>query len=305
MFVNDMMPKVARRYSLTAGWPGVDDCNALVAKASGLFVWISTAIKFIDDREVDDPEAQLRVVLDSAPQSSISTPWDHLDVLYMQVLNQAMSSKATERRLEQFRKVVGTIVILRQPCTAFALGSLLKDGEAGSQLVTQIVRKLQSVLVVPINSSEPIQVIHPSFIDFITNANRCLDPRFLVQPVVHHQLLVCRSLEMMWKSLKRNICAVEPGVLNSEVEDLADRIIRSVPSSLQYACQYWANHLSAVPPDPNLCSAVRSFYFENLLFWLELSSLLGSVQSAIQSLDLVEEWLLASLLCSKLLPYLI
>jgi hypothetical protein len=300
MFVNEAMPKVARRYSLAAGWPGVDDCSALVAKASGLFVWISTAIKFIDDREVDDPDAQLRVVLDSGPpQSSILTPWDHLDVLYLQVLNQAMSSKATERRLQLFRKVVGTIVVLRQPCTALAVGSLLEDGDAGPQSVTQVVRKLQSVLIVPTSSSEPIQVIHPSFIDFITNAARCLGSRFLVQPDVHHRLLVSRGLELMHKSLKRNICMIDPGVLNSEVGDLPDRINRYIPPSVQYACKYWANHLSAVTPDPGLCTAIRTFYFEDLLFWLELSSLLGCVQSASQSLDLVEEWLLVSILPLK------
>jgi hypothetical protein len=297
MFVNEAMPKVARRYSLAAGWPGVDDCSALVAKASGLFVWISTAIKFIDDREVDDPEAQLRIVLDSDPHhSSISTPWDHLDVLYLQVLNQAISSKATERRLQLFRKVVGTIVVLRQPCTALAIGSLLWDGDNGLQSVTQIVRKLQSVLIVPTSSSEPIQVIHPSFIDFITNATRCLDSRFLVQPGVHHKFLVSQSLEIMHKYLKRNICVIDADVLNSEIEDLADRINRYIPQSLQYACKYWANHLSAVPPDPSLCTAVRTFYFEVLLLWLEVSSLLGSVQSASQSLDLIEEWLLVSTL---------
>jgi hypothetical protein len=289
MFVNDMMPKVARRYSLTAGWPGVDDCNALVATASGLFVWISTAIKFIDDHEVDDPEAQLRVVLDSASQSSISTPWDHLDVLYMQVLNQAMSSKATACRLQLFRKVVGTIVVLRQPGTALDIGSLLEDGDAGPQSVTQIVRRLQSVLIESTSSSEPIQVIHPSFIDFITNAARCLDSRLLVQPDVQHRLLASRGLELMHKSLKHNICMIDPGMLNSEVGDLPDRINRYIPLPVQYACKYWANHLSAVTPDPGLCAAIRTFYFEDLVFWLEVSSLLGCVQSASQSLDLVEE----------------
>jgi hypothetical protein len=154
LFVSTTMPRLARRYSLDADWPGQDNCDALVTKAAGLFIWISTAISFIGDKEVD--------------------------YLYQQVLNQGWSSKVSKFRLQLFLKVVGVIVSLRSPLAANAIGLFISEDEAAPHYIIQTVRKLQSVLVVPTTESEPIQIIHPSFVEFITSADRCIDTRFLI-----------------------------------------------------------------------------------------------------------------------------
>jgi hypothetical protein len=290
LFVNANMPRLARRFSLDTDWPGKDNRGALVTKAAGLFIWISTAIKFIGDQEVQDPEGRLKVVLECEPGTPQSGT--HLDYLYLQVLKQAWGTKVAEIRLQLFQKVVGIIVSLRSPLTATAIGLFISEDTAAPRAVVQTVRKLQSVLVVPTTASEPIQIIHPSFVEFITSADRCIDPRFLIQPTTHHRSLVCRCLQLIDQYLnKDNICGIESSLLNSEIKDLDERISRNIPEALQYSCIFWANHLSSISFDTEVYALLKVFYYNDLLRWLEVASLLGLVRTAITALDNAYEWL--------------
>jgi hypothetical protein len=301
LLVNQTMPKLARRYSLAKDWPGRDDSVALVKKAGGLFIWIITALNFIGDKEIDDPEEQLKIVLGpNFGRTSASVPLAHLDALYSQVLKQGWSQKVADRKLQLFQKVIGSIMVLGYPLNGPALGSLIdEDADSGMQAVAQIARKLQAVLIVPKDASNPIQIIHPSFVDFLTNADRCLDARFLIQAPTHHRFLACRSFHIIHKLLKRNICHIEAGLLNSEIRDLEERIGSKIRQVLQYACRSWAGHLAAIAPDFEVVQLVTRFFFEDLLSWLEVSSLLGQIRGAIEALDIAYNWLLVR--CSFLL----
>jgi hypothetical protein len=293
MFIRQNMSALARRHGLPVDWPDIEVCNALLEKARGLFIWISTAMKFISDEEVDDPESQLDIVLDSKPNSSLSsTSWSNLDFLYLQVLTQSLGTKLSERRLQLFQKIVGTIVVLRDPLSPVSLEALFSKPDIGTHSVVQVTRKLQSVLSVPAVDIEPIQIIHPSFVNFITSAKRCQDTRFFVEPAFHDQSIVCCCLRLMHKSLHRNICRVESYPLNSEIDDPAKRIDLHIPEVLRYATRFWADHLLSIPPIPEVVSLLKTFYFEDLLFWIEVSSLLGNVRAATEALDTAQEWLL-------------
>jgi hypothetical protein len=291
MFVSKRMAEVARRYQLDGDWPGQASRKALVQKAGGLFIWVSTALNFIEDEDVDDPEGQLELLLNPGSfLPSHSSPWSDLDALYLQVLAHAFTQKAAERRLSLFRKVVGAIVTMKNPLTAPALGQLLGLGPGGENAVHQVVRKLHSVLV--IDSSKPLQINHPSFADFLTNRQRCTDAQFFVDPTLQHRLLACRCLALMGDLLSTNICGVDPSLFNSEVEDLEDRISRYIPEALQYACRFWGDHLSLAGSDPELYGYVQTFFRKNLLAWLEVLSLLGALNHAFPSLDMAESWLM-------------
>jgi hypothetical protein len=297
--VSESTSRLARRYQLPSDWPGDETRNTLVRMAGGLFVWISTVIKFIEDEDVDDPEAQLKIILEtnSSPLSGTS-PWTHLDSLYLHVLHNAFSEKAPQKRLQLFQQVAGAMVILRNPIPASALGTLLSLGDtpkSASRVVTNVLRKLQSVFSVPSKTSEPLRVIHPSFFDFITNGERCNDDRFVVDVQKQHRALACQCLRLMYRLLKMNICSVDPWLLNSNVDNFDDRITQCIPKALQYACRFWTDHLSLVTPDAELYALVRTFYFNDMLCWLEVSSLLGAFEGSMHSLSAARMWILVCL----------
>jgi hypothetical protein len=92
-------------------------------------------------------------------------------------------------------------------------------------------------------------------------------------------------------SLKRDICGIKDRtMLNSEVEGLELRLASVASTELRYACLHWASHLSqASPVDEILFGALESFCGKNLLWWMELLSLLGQFHSAVPSLKLAGE----------------
>jgi energy-coupling factor transporter ATP-binding protein EcfA2 len=295
-FILKRMSDVARRFHLQSDWPGKENRKALVEKAGGLFIWISTALKFIEDEDEDDPEGQLKLILNEGGGSQMSSsPMSDLDTLYLQVLNQAFSFKASERRIGLFRKIVGAIITIKNPLTAIALGTLLDLGstaEAAGSTVKQNIRKLQALLVVPGN--KPIHTIHPSFADFLSDPSRCTDEHFYIDRKPQHYFLACQSLRLMAQMLRPNLCSVDPGLFNSEIGDLQDRISRNIPDALQYACRFWGEHLSAAEHEDELYGLVRDFYFTNLLSWIEVLSLLNDIGYAFQCLESAEHWLMVS-----------
>jgi hypothetical protein len=96
----------------------------------------------------------------------------------------------------------------------------------------------------------------------------------LVDEKLIHFKLTGTCLDIMSKSLKKNICNLEsPGSLASDVEE--DMIIRCLPSHLQYACRYWVDHLERGSFDIPDGGMVHMFLKTYLLYWLEALSLIG------------------------------
>jgi hypothetical protein len=291
-FIIERLAGIASQYELDEDWPGSASRSALIEKAGGFFIWASTAIKFIEDEDVENPAGQLSVLLRS------NVPVSDLDSLYLHVLTNALSKKASPHRFAALRKVIGAIITVQSPLAATALDSLLGldfVSNTPDQSVRQTVRRLHSVLIVP--EAGPLQIVHPSFADFLVNPQRCVDPDFLIEPTHQHRFLVVRCLELMNEKLAYNICGVNPYLFNSENEDIQDSVARVVPESLQYACRYWADHLSSLSQDnpytdkedkTAIIRHVETFYREHLLFWLEALSLLGSIDSALRCLELAE-----------------
>jgi hypothetical protein len=155
------------------------------------------------------------------------------------------------------------------------------------------VRKLQAVLVIP--SDKPLEIIHPSFIDFLTNKERCSDANFFIDSSLQHLSLAARCLHIMNSSLKANICNVDPSLFNSEVKDLQERISTNISPPLHYACRFWAFHLSHADPTAELHDLLEILYFKHLLAWIEVMSLLGLFVEIMGMIETAQEWISVSL----------
>ncbi|KAJ6484206.1 hypothetical protein C8R45DRAFT_297547 [Mycena sanguinolenta] len=139
-------------------WPESKVLENLVRNSSGHFIYASTVIKFIDDKNYR-PTDRLAVVEDRDTTRSVKA-FDPLDQLYMSILQSAARQSELVPILcaiANFDLTVGEIDELFE----------LVDGDTRLML-----RGLHSVLLVPENDEEPIYSHHASFLDFLDNPSR-------------------------------------------------------------------------------------------------------------------------------------
>jgi hypothetical protein len=292
-FITSCLSSIAADFELDQDWPGESNRRVLVQKSNGLFIWASTAVKFIAERDVGHPKRQLRRLLDATvPPGSDSSPWVDLDSLYLQVIKQAFTQKAKPEGFSIFRTVIGAVITIHDPLTATALCSLLGLDSAPDDLghtVKLTVRRLQAVLVIP--PDKPLEIIHPSFIDFLTNKHRCADENFFINTTLQHHSLAIRCLHVMNGALKPNICGLDPWIPVFKLEDLRHRISTGIPQALQYACRFWALHLSHVGPSAELYQLLETIYLKHMLCWVEVMSLLGFIGEIPAIISIAEGWI--------------
>lgn len=273
---------VATVYPITPPWPSHTDILSLVDQASGLFIFAATAVKFIQDSKIKDPDHQLTLLLNSTGSSIQQTndPHSHLNALYLQVLNIAFP--AMEPVLHtQLKTVLGSVVVLYEQLHSSTLESLLhlKPGT-----VRRTLHSLQSVISLPERDGDVIRYIHPSFPDFLTDSSRCRDPRFAVNTSIQHTIIAKHCLQAL-QTLKRNICQLDESKLNNEVPNLVEKITKYIPPHVQYASRYWALHLVHSEPEADILELLETFCTHHLLHWIEVLSLLGELRIAPEALS--------------------
>lgn len=192
----------------------------------------------------------------------------------MHSLRGAKENKDKERLAEEFRQVVGSIVILSEPLSAAALGRLL---DFDQETIRLRLRHLHSVLNVPKEQDSEIRLLHPSFRDFLLDKSRCRDPLFWVdKKIAHQQLAACclRRLSCRSTGLKMDICNLEhPGILTTEIQP--SLITEHLLPEMQYACQYYVQHLHLGEEYQSDNGPVDTFLRQHLLHWFEALALMG------------------------------
>ncbi|KAF7372962.1 NACHT domain-containing protein [Mycena sanguinolenta] len=161
-------------------WPSLEILEHLVQKSSGYFIYASTIIKFIDDKNYR-PTQRLTLVLHENSTGSGSA-FDALDQLYMTVL-------CSSPRQSELIPILCAIVHLDVGAREIDLRFGLADGEA--QLLLQ---GLHSVLNVPDHDYGTISSHHASFLDFLNNA--CRSQMFSVDGLDRRMKLARSVLEI-------------------------------------------------------------------------------------------------------------
>ena len=271
-------------------WPTQKDLDLLCEQAAGLFVYAVATIKFIDDMNWN-PMVQLDLVLRSPGKYEGTTKFNQnttLDSLYMSILQEAFGHSHPERD-PTICSVLGAVVLAANPLSPYAIAALLGLDP------TSVFLQLSSVhsLLILQDNNHPVQPFHKSFPDFITNLTRCTNKRFYISPPTHHLELFLGCLKFMNQTLGRNMCKLPDAVLNSEVNDLHERIEQYLDPALQYACKSWHKHLvdENVANTPTVTSVLHHFLENKFLFWLEVLSVLGVTREAVDALGMVAQWL--------------
>ncbi|KAJ7736171.1 hypothetical protein B0H14DRAFT_2639030 [Mycena olivaceomarginata] len=133
----------------------------------------------------------------------------------------------------------------RRVFRAFA-AALLPDTEQPD--VDKILRWLGSLLSGTTSENDPISPLHTSLRDFLLDMTKSGTFSVDLGPC-SQQDLSRACLRIMNTGLQFNICGLLTSfALNSEVEDLPQKIEKCISPSLRYACQATAHHLRCTVP---------------------------------------------------------
>jgi hypothetical protein len=296
LFFKTHLANIAKHRSdcdLTEEWPSSSDINILCKKAGGLFIYASTVVKFVASRHYQ-PHIRLAHII-SLPQDTSREGGFGLDHLYTQVLIQAFcdADPGDEEPYHHFRSVIGALLLVFNPLSIKNLSSLLCGFDTPPNITTTL-HPFHSLLLVPDNPEKPVQTLHKSFPDFLTNPDRCKDKHFYVDPSAHHEELLLSCLNLMNKRLKRNICNLEDYTTLDEVEDLPAQRRAYIGEALEYACHFWAKHLLKAPSSGSgaekVQKAIDKFFTTHLLCWVEVLILMGSLNTGVYALNDISEW---------------
>ncbi|KAG6864036.1 hypothetical protein C0993_009586, partial [Termitomyces sp. T159_Od127] len=177
-FLTQRLKTISERHDLSSsGWPDEDDVEKLAIQASGLFIWAVTASNHINARLRLQGKEILKTVLkqlDNKAMKEINTLYRTiLDFLYPKELDDPWA-------FETFRRLIGTIMVLREPMNIRDLSALLDLQEmphSDHVDIRNFVEKLRTLLVSDLDdvTEETIPRAHKSFFDFITGDNPDLE----------------------------------------------------------------------------------------------------------------------------------
>ena len=298
IYLKHRLSAIAKAKHLDSSWPGAQIETDLELRASGLFIWASTACNFIEQSRA--PKKQLHLLLSERPSQRVELP---LDSLYLMALEHAHDWE-DEDFVTGFQLIVGAIMVAKTPLSALALtalhGAVLSElwGEDGLT-AADFIRPLGCLFrgVDDPDVNVPIQALHPSFCDFLTTRDRCQNEMFYVDRLEHNSRMAALCLDLMNQNLKYDIC----GLGDPSVRISASFLVKHVPEALIYACKFWSSHiLNSGQHDPAFMVSFRQFLCEHFLHWTEVMSILGLLDFAGRSLRDLSRWLqdcIPDLLC--------
>jgi len=254
------------------------DISKFVNRANGLVDWAATAADFIV--RSSNPQATLDSLLEPTALTHRGQP---LDSLYATILHEATAQlKELEKPL--FLNLLQLIYIAREPLTLNAMDELLNlNSNSGDAKSERFVDLLASVLSGGRNG-QPVQVLHPTFIEFLPRWNSRCD---LVITIDDAELSQRCFTILLSSKLKYDILDVTRGSeatpMNKSIDDIEQRIQDKVTSGLRYAAAHALSHMAACLHENMVVSQLQKFFESKLLFWIELMSYLGKIYPLMQS----------------------
>jgi hypothetical protein len=280
------------------------DLALLSQRAGGLFIYATTAVRFISPPysppSVSEMRSHLQTMLNPEPLMSHTDSDDRLlvDDLYERILGDAFrDARVRATRL----RILHTIVCADSRISISVLADLTNSDQ---DTVKRVVESLHAVLYVS-SKDGCVYWYHASFPDFVCSQARAkirlsLHRNYPTQQVIdvfcdapaHHGILARRCFSVMQESLHFNMCNLPSSyVLDCDVPGLN----ASISPTLRYVSRHWARHLlRAVPPEndtDDLFCNLKDFLCNKLLFWIEAMNLIGARFECSSLLKDAESWL--------------
>ncbi|PAV14651.1 nucleotide-binding-oligomerization-domain like receptor [Pyrrhoderma noxium] len=247
--------------------------QTLSESADGLFIWASTAVKFVEGERSSRYRCFHNLVCNATSLK--------LDELYTAILFQV--SKWSERDQETLKNIFSLILFAKRPLLDREINEIL---DVEMDVTSNLLSYFRSL--VRYEEGQPIRIYHASFYDYLIS---CEGSAWHIDVGVDRANIASRCFKRMSDSLKYNICNLQSGLLNSNVPNLDERVVQCIPPSLKYMCCNWAHHLRDVPYTQELCSQLQSFVHNQLLFWFEVLSLTNTFDNNVgPALQFAIDW---------------
>ncbi|KAI9856456.1 MAG: hypothetical protein M1813_009112 [Trichoglossum hirsutum] len=278
LFLEHELREIQEQRLPSLKWPRRDQIQALVELAVPLFIFAATVCRYIADQR-DNPTKRLEVVL----QYQSATQVSKLDRTYLPILSQLFDDEDEadrQRRIDEFRDIVGSIVVLESPLSISSLASLF---QISKEDIRCRLDSLHSVLSIPDSEELPVRLLHLSFRDFLVDPQKKKGKSpFWVDKRETHDKLADKCLELLSspEGLQQNMCKLlNPRTLRSEIDE--QMIAMCLSPELQYACRYWAHHLEQSDRHIHGGDPIHLFLQKYFLYWLEAMSLIGEAYKCI------------------------
>ncbi|KZS97378.1 WD40 repeat-like protein, partial [Sistotremastrum niveocremeum HHB9708] len=243
------------------------DVKALAEQADNLFIFASTAFKFISDPLINDPEGRLQLLLRSDWETSA------LDSLYSQVMGQLFTCLRPSQH-ESMECIIRIIIAASEPLTSQCIACLLKgDMNANGNAVKRLMEPLKSVLFVTSEDNPQISPFHASFPDFLTHKSR--SKQYYLEPGQSHHILTQQCLTL-----------INTTFTTTKYESMHHPTSVSLLSqALTYSCSFWAFHLSLCSDVDDKVQGLLSYFLQTqVLHWLEYLQYTGQLHVAVEAL---------------------
>ncbi|KAK0488069.1 hypothetical protein EDD18DRAFT_1191998 [Armillaria luteobubalina] len=193
----------------------LDAVNELTERASGLFIWAATVVKFV---HASPGISRLQALLDTEPPRDAT---EALTTLYRTSLDTLVSEPGANMDIKKYvRSVLGAVLVTRTPpgMTESVLDNIVLRGE-GSPPSRHIVSMLGSVLS-PQAKDSPIQIIHKSFDDFLQDQGRSGDAWFINvalhrQAIAEQSRIASKSFLETWSPTNNMVIGAVPAYISN------------------------------------------------------------------------------------------
>lgn len=270
LFLRHQMASIRRERLLPADWPNEKDLLDLTKLSVPLFIFAATMCRLFQDHQLD-PVVCLSEVLSYGGEGS------QLHGTYMPVLNRILDTRANKERVaEEFRAVVGAIILLDSSLSIASLSNLINIPES---VIDTRLNSLHSVIRIPKERNMPLRLFHLSFRDFLLHPDTKKKSLLWIDEEDGHSNLALKCLALC-RSLRRNICSLpSDGTLRKEIDQRT--IDKCFSPEIKYSCRFWAHHVKKSGDMMLLTREGFQFLREHFLHWLEAMNLLGLGSEAV------------------------
>ncbi|KAH8650399.1 NACHT domain-containing protein [Tricladium varicosporioides] len=248
----------------------------LLSNANGTFLWVALVCQELEKI----PRRKIPAKLNAFPQK--------LDSLYEQMIDHICTVEDKED-VNLCKQILASVAIVYRPLTLKELTSLvdgLEDYSNDLESLGEIIGLCGSFLTI---QEDTVYFVHQSAKEFLLQ--KAFGKVFPSSTAEIHYMMFSRSLEIMSRTLRRNIYGLDtPGFPIDSVKppDLDPLNI------VGYSCLYWVDHLCA--SQNKICfgdnGIVHALLKEHFLHWIEALSLLKSVISGILAICKLENFLI-------------
>ncbi|KAJ6568883.1 WD40 repeat-like protein, partial [Mycena capillaripes] len=273
LFIRHEMDRIRRKAKLGPTWPQEHDIQCLANLAGGLFIWASTAVRFIDGYR---PDERLKTLISQNSQEF------NLDALYSTALLNSGPWSSDSRFAQDAHAVLACVVLGRVPMTDATMDTLLDFPDGSS---AQVLKYLGCV--VQWSHGRPAGTLHASFADYLMDHERSGGRPWAIDRRADSHFLSLRCLRILNRELRFNICGLENShILNNDVHDMPNRVAANISPPLSYSSDFWSSHIQETSFDEEIVSAIEKFFYRKFVYWLEVLSVGGKMNTASIALEI-------------------